>query len=164
MKKMRQIVINNENYTWAAGHNNYDGDGSNLISIWKNKQKIYSELINGYIQVTPSLIKQIIDGINNSTKVSKIDIFTGKAWKHHKASNFISGSSQPHPNGAGAGGTIFLDYERMLEYFGSDVAQWWVCELELQNDPIRFDFGNTPMVTILVNKPSKEGFKPIKLS
>lgn len=57
---IRKIVVNNQNYNWCAGRPNCDGDGSNLITIWKDRKKIHIELINGNIQITPLLIRQII--------------------------------------------------------------------------------------------------------
>ena len=65
MKKyIRKIVVNSKNYTWRSGQNNCDGDGSNLITIQENKKQIYHKLINGNIQITPSLVKKIIDDYN----------------------------------------------------------------------------------------------------
>ena len=60
-KNIRKILVNGKNYIWNISRNNCDGDGSNLISIWHNKEKIYCELCRGDIQVTPSLIKSLIE-------------------------------------------------------------------------------------------------------
>jgi hypothetical protein len=64
---IRKIVVDNQNYTWCTGRNNCDGDGSNLITIWKDKKQIHHKLINGNIQITPSLVRKIIDEYNAST-------------------------------------------------------------------------------------------------
>lgn len=62
MKKyIRKITVNNEQYEWASGKNNCDGDGSNLLTIWKNKKQIHHKLFNGYIQIMPSLVRKEIE-------------------------------------------------------------------------------------------------------
>lgn len=61
---IRKIVVNDENYAWCSGRNNCDGDGSNLITIWKDKKEIHHKLINGNIQITPSLVRKLIDEYN----------------------------------------------------------------------------------------------------
>ncbi len=66
--KIRKIVVGNEDYTWSSGRNNCDGDGSNLITIWKNKKQIHRKLINGNIQITPSLVREVIEGFKTSEK------------------------------------------------------------------------------------------------
>jgi hypothetical protein len=96
-------------------------------------------------------------------KKATVSNYTGKAWKHHIAEHFEEGLCPTHPNGAGKGGTIFLDYEKMLEYLIEDGRRWYVAELNLVNCPIRYDFTDKWMVTILKSKDSKEGFKPLNL-
>lgn len=62
MKKyIRKIIVDDKKYIWYVNRNNCDGDGSNLITIWENKKQIYRELINGNIQITPLIIKKIIE-------------------------------------------------------------------------------------------------------
>lgn len=63
---IRKINVGNENYTWCSGKNNCDGDGSNLITIWKNKKQIFYKLINGNIQITPSLVRRLIEDYNGN--------------------------------------------------------------------------------------------------
>jgi len=59
-KKYRNIVIDGITYTWASGHNNCDGDGSNLLSVWKDKKPFFQELFNYNIEITPALVKERI--------------------------------------------------------------------------------------------------------
>lgn len=84
--------------------------------------------------------------------------YTGKAWKHHISEHFKGTDIE---NGAGAGGTIFLDYDRMIEYLKKDGRAWHVAELDLLYTPIRFDFKNDYMATILTDWPSVSGFHPV---
>lgn len=84
--------------------------------------------------------------------------YTGTAYKHHISEHFNGSDSH---NGAGAGGTIFLDYEKMLRYLKADGRKWHVAELCLRDCPIRFDFENDYMATILVDWASESGFYPI---
>ena len=87
--------------------------------------------------------------------------YTGKAWKHHISEHFSGTDSDG--NGARAGGAIFLDYEKMLEYLKRDGRQWHICELNLQECPILFDFENDYVATILIDWVSESGFYPICL-
>jgi hypothetical protein len=92
----------------------------------------------------------------------KIDFYTGKAWKHHIASDFQNG--MPTSGGAGKGGTIFLDYYKMLDYLKKDGRDWYIAELDLKDNLVKYEYGNDYMVTTLVNIISKKGFKPINLN
>lgn len=47
----------------VSRQNNCDGDGSNMLTIWKNNKIIYSKLFYGHIQITPKLVKEEI--LNN---------------------------------------------------------------------------------------------------
>lgn len=87
--------------------------------------------------------------------------YTGKAWKHHISEHFVG--LVDNRNGAGAGATIFLDYNKMLEFLKRDGRKWHIAELDLQNCPIRFDFNCDYMATILIDWPSVSGFRPIIL-
>lgn len=62
---IRKIVVNSENYTWSSGKNNCDGDGSNLLTIWKNKKQIHHKLFSGDVQITPSLVRNEIENFKN---------------------------------------------------------------------------------------------------
>ena len=84
-------------------------------------------------------------------------MYTGKAWKHHISSDF-GNTSTSDKNGAGKGGTIFLDYDKMLDYLKADGRKWHVAELYLESHPIRYDFGNNYMATILEDCESDVGF------
>lgn len=88
--------------------------------------------------------------------------YSGKAWKHHISSDFENGKIPTHPNGAGKGATIFIEYEKMIEYLKKDGRRWHIAELELKNELLFFQFNNNYMATILVDKISKDGFKPLK--
>jgi hypothetical protein len=59
-KKFRTIVVNNITYGWTI-HNNCDGDGANMLTIWENKKPIKEILIyDGTIEITPSFVEKII--------------------------------------------------------------------------------------------------------
>jgi hypothetical protein len=88
--------------------------------------------------------------------------YSGKAWKHHIADDFENDLSLCFQNGVGAGGTIFLDYSKMIDYLQKDGGKWYVAELDLFNTPISFDFGNDYMATILVSCLSNTGFIPCR--
>ena len=62
-KKYRDIVVNEVKYTWASGKSNCDGDGSTLLTIWKDRKEIKQELINGDIQITPFFVKNVIENL-----------------------------------------------------------------------------------------------------
>jgi len=82
-------------------------------------------------------------------------------WKHHISEHFENGNI-PLSAGAGAGGTVFTNYNKMLEYLKRDGRDWHVTELEVDESEIDFNFKNNYMATILVDKFSKSGFKKIK--
>jgi len=63
-KHLRKILINNEEYLWCVVNYNCDGDGSSKFQIWKDKSKIFEELINEII--TPKIVKE---------KIKKLCIF-----------------------------------------------------------------------------------------
>ena len=82
--------------------------------------------------------------------------YTGKAWKHHLSSN------NPEIGiGAAKGSTIFTDFDKMIDYLKKDGRDWHIAELELNNDVLKFEFGNDFMATILHDKISKYGFNPL---
>lgn len=99
--------------------------------------------------------------IDKKQKIKKI-LYTGTAWKHHISEDFENGK-MPIESGAGKGGTIFLDYKTMIDYLKNDGRRWHVAELDLDRDPIIFNFDNNYMATIDIDKPSKSGFKPLNL-
>lgn len=89
--------------------------------------------------------------------------YTGKSWKHHISEHFEENDLHLKENGAGAGGTIFTDYHKMIDYLKADGRKWHVAELILIQTPIVFEFGNDFMATILIDWVSIEGFKPLNL-
>ena len=100
--------------------------------------------------------------MNNVENYNCIHIspYSGLAWKHHIAEHFENGSCPTHPNGAGKGGTIFIDYQEMIKYLKEDGRYWYVAELMLENEPLIFEFGNDYMATIQRNCRSEHGFSP----
>lgn len=60
--------------------------------------------------------------------------YTGKAWKHHRAEDFEKDPSLIYPNGVGKGGTIFLDYNKMIQYLKMIGGHWYICELILKDE------------------------------
>lgn len=58
-KLLRKIVVNNEQYYWCVIDNNCDGDGSSRFKIWKNKNKLFEELITTEI-ITPKIVREKI--------------------------------------------------------------------------------------------------------
>ena len=87
-------------------------------------------------------------------------LYSGLAWKHHISEHFESGSCPANLNGAGKGATIFIDYNKMIEYLKKDGRHWHVAELKLQNELLVFEFGNNYMATIQSSCLSDQGFKP----
>lgn len=90
--------------------------------------------------------------------------YTGKAWKHHVAEHFEKDPGLLGPgNGAGAGGTIYLDYEYMLQQLRTDKRRWYVAELDLVDEPLVFTSTITERATTTRDIESREGFKPLQL-
>jgi hypothetical protein len=82
-------------------------------------------------------------------------------WKHHISEHFKDGTLTTD-GGAGVGGTVFIDYEKMMEYLKKDGREWYVAELEVDETELEFNFKQNYVATILVNRISKTGYKPIK--
>lgn len=97
------------------------------------------------------------------TQTAKIIKYTGKAWKHHVAEHFEDGSIPAYPNGAGKGGTIFIDYNKMVDYLKATGKRWYVAELDLKNDLLNFKYCVDYMAEILYDKDSDIGFVPLPL-
>ena len=57
-------------------------------------------------------------------------------WKHHLAQHFIEGKAPIKNNGVGAGGDVFLDFDKMADKIGKD--KYWVCPVELWDDEVVF--------------------------
>jgi len=87
-------------------------------------------------------------------------LFSGQAWKHHISEYFVKDNYKKYPSGAGKGGTIFTDYDKMLDYLNKDGRRWHIAELNLQNEPLLFEFGNSYMATIQRDFLSEKGFEP----
>lgn len=86
--------------------------------------------------------------------------YTGPAWKHHISDHFEANLIS-HDNGAGIGATIFINYDKMIEYLEEDGRKWHIAELSLSDEYLSFDYGNNYMATINKNIPSLNGFKPL---
>jgi len=76
-------------------------------------------------------------------------LYTGEAWKHHEYKD-CDGTT----TGAAKGGTIFTNYDKMLEYLTTveKERKWTVAKIELNDDPIHYEFDNDYMATLLVDK------------
>ena len=49
-----------------------------------------------------------------------------------------------------------------MEYLKKDGREWYVAELEVDETELEFNFKQNYVATILVNRISKTGYKPIK--
>lgn len=56
---LRKIVVNNEEYLWGIGNYNCDGDFGSKFQIFKDKKKVYLDIIHGET-VTPKTVREII--------------------------------------------------------------------------------------------------------
>lgn len=83
------------------------------------------------------------------------------AYKHHISEHFEEDPSLVFDNGAGKGGTVFLDYDKMVDYLMNDGRRWHICTLEVNINELKFEFNNDWMATILVNKKAIDYFKPL---
>lgn len=63
-KLLRKINVNNIQYFWCVVDNNCDGDGGSRFQIWKDKIKIFEELIWTEI-ITPKIVREKIMKIND---------------------------------------------------------------------------------------------------
>ena len=55
--------------------------------------------------------------------------YTGWVWKHHISEHFYNGTNPIKGVGAGKGATIFLDYNKMVEYLKKDGREWCVAKI-----------------------------------
>lgn len=58
-KLLRRINVNDIQYFWCVVDTNCDGDGGSKFQIWKNKVKIFEELIWTEI-ITPKIVREKI--------------------------------------------------------------------------------------------------------
>jgi len=63
-KLLRKIIVNDEIFFWCVVDCDCDGDGSCRFQIWKNKKKLYEELIAGDIVITPKTVREKILTLN----------------------------------------------------------------------------------------------------
>lgn len=85
-------------------------------------------------------------------------LYTGLAWKHHISEDFNDNNLS---SGAGKGGTIFIDYEKMLNYLKEDGRNWHIAELNLYNEPLIFKFKDKWMANVTRDILSDKGFKKL---
>ncbi len=64
-KLLRKININNEQYFWIVCDPNCDGDGGSVFQIWKNKVKIFEQLIWKEI-ISPKIVREKILELTNN--------------------------------------------------------------------------------------------------
>ena len=152
--------------------NNMKADGKNQYHVILNEDSKTYKLFFGYwfalqskhiCKITDDVPIFIQSDMNKMGYTFSNDVkrYTGKAWKHHVSEHFESGETPTHPNGAGAGATIFTDFEKMMEYLQWDGRRWHVCELDLCDEILNYEFGCDYMATVYNDIESKEGFKPI---
>lgn len=87
--------------------------------------------------------------------------FTGIIYKHHISEHFESGECPLFPNGVGKGGTVFLDYNFMIDYLKKTNKKWHIAKIELNNEPLLFEFDSELMATTLRSHSSFTGFYPL---
>jgi hypothetical protein len=85
-------------------------------------------------------------------------LYTGMAWKHHISEHF---ENYEEFGGAGKGGTIFIDYNKMLNYLKEDGRNWHIAELNLYNEPLIFKFKDKWMANVTRDIHSDKGFKKL---
>lgn len=83
--------------------------------------------------------------------------------EHHLSEHFIETPNLASNNGAGYGATIFLDYDKMIEYLKEDGRTWHICELDLCDNYVDYIFDNTYMVKLLESMSSKLEYFPLNL-
>ena len=80
-------------------------------------------------------------------------------WKNHISEDFKKNPSLLINNGVGIGGTIFLDYNKMVDYLIKNGRRWHVAEIDMEEH--EFKNINNFMAISLVSRYSKSGFKPL---
>lgn len=90
--------------------------------------------------------------------------WSGWAYKHHIAFDFEHNNIPTYPNGVGKGGTIFLTLEELERYASNNNnTRWYVAKLKLDKAPLKFEFDNPNMATILVDWEAEyPGFIPLE--
>lgn len=86
------------------------------------------------------------------------------AWKHHISEDFEKDPSLlGKGNGPDAGATVFLDFDKMVEYLNKTGRRWHVCEFVCTKNDLEFIYpDNNWMARIKVSKPSLNGFHPLE--
>ena len=72
----------------------------------------------------------------------------------------INGASR-FKNGAGKGGTVFVNYQQLKRYLKKDGRRFYVAKILITKNKLDFNFDNKFIATIKISKQSKDGFKRI---
>ena len=86
-----------------------------------------------------------------------------RVYKHHISSHFEEDPTLLHNNGAGRGGTVFLNFQKMLERLSKSQQDWHYCELDVEEYEIQRNNQDPDLATILVNKKADGSFKSLPM-
>lgn len=86
------------------------------------------------------------------------DTMKAKVWKHHVAEHFEVIETS-YESTVCSKSTVFLDYDKMLEYLKKDGRRWYVAELDVDDTEIEL-YANGYMATLLVDKKPSSPFVP----
>lgn len=85
-----------------------------------------------------------------------------KVWKHHIAESFERNPSLVEGNGAGKGGTVFTDYEKMKEWISrNDSRKFYAAPIMVELEDLDFNFPEPYMATMKKYVASCDNFKPL---
>jgi len=84
-------------------------------------------------------------------------------YKHHIASDFIKDPSLCSNNGGGKGGTVFFEYDYMIEFLRVHCGniKWYYCVLDVE--PFDIIKINENIAQLKKDVPSIIDFKPLNL-
>lgn len=97
--------------------------------------------------------------LQTTKKKMKEVYYTGRAWKHHRVEDFDRNPLK-YAN-ASKGGTIFLDYDKMIQYLKMLGGHWYICELILQDELVCLNHNQSWMVDVTRSIPYERGFESI---
>jgi hypothetical protein len=91
-----------------------------------------------------------------------LDTCAIKVYKHHVKAHFDKDPSlYERSNGPGEGGTVFTNYDEMVEHCKAIGGEWCYCESYVKEIDVKFISGTQG--EMLVSYPSLYGFKPLPL-